>query len=258
MRPVIRRMCFFLITDNFYMFQNRTYRQHHQKKGLVSFEITVKETNLNIQADKELSKEAVRYVLEVRNQLEAYIKLHPEFATTLLPYKDNGLVPEPIHRMIDAGRLVNVGPMAAVAGMVAQYTGEKLLSLTHEVLVENGGDIFVKSDTDTVFSIFAGKSPFSMVTGIKIKKQETPYGLCTSSGTVGHSKSFGTADAVAVLSNSCTLADAAATALCNRVKARKDIESVINAGKAVPGLRGIVIIKGDAIGAWGDLELVSL
>ncbi len=240
------------------MFENREYRKHHKKEGLVSFDVTVKETNLNIQADTDLSQEAIHYVLEARNMLEAYIGQHPEFSAALVPYKDSGPVPGPVHRMMDAGRLVHVGPMAAVAGTVAAFTGEKLLTLSNEVLVENGGDIFVKSDTDTVFSIFAGESPFSMVTGIKIKRQKAPYGLCTSSGTIGHSTSFGKADAVTILSDSCPLADAAATALCNRVKARKDIEPVIEAGKTVPGLKGIVIIKGDAIGVWGDLELVKL
>lgn len=240
------------------MFKNRKYRKHHKKEGLLSFDITVKETNLNIQADTDLSKEAVRYVLEVRNTLEAYIGQHPEFAAALVPCKDSGPVPGPVHEMMDAARLTHVGPMAAVAGTVAAFTGEKLLTHSNEVLVENGGDIFVKSDTDTVFCIFAGESPFSMVTGIKIKRQDTPYGLCTSSGTIGHSTSFGKADAVTILSDSCPLADAAATALCNRVKARKDIETVIDTGKTIPGIRGIVIIKGDAIGAWGDLELIKL
>ncbi len=238
------------------MFENREYRKHHQKEGLISFDVTVKETNLNIQADTDLSQEAIRYVLEVRNMLEAYIGQHPEFAAALVPYKDSGPVPGPVHRMMDAGRLVHVGPMAAVAGTVAAFTGEKLLTLSNEVLVENGGDIFVKSDTDTVFSIFAGESPFSMVTGIKIKRQNAPYGLCTSSGTIGHSTSFGKADAVTILSDSCPLADAAATALCNRVKSGSDISKVVDTGKAIPGIRGIVIIKDDAIGAWGDLELI--
>ena len=240
------------------MFENRTYRKHHRKDGLVSFDITVKETNLNIQADRDLSSKAVAYVLEIRHTLETYMAQHPSFAAALGPYADPGPVPEAIYPMIEAGCLSNVGPMAAVAGMVAEYTGNKLLAHSREILVENGGDIFVKSDSDTVFSIYAGASPFSMTTGIKIAKRAAPYGICTSSGMVGHSKSFGKADAVTILSDSCALADAAATSLGNRVTTPADIQPAIDMGSRIPGILGIVIIKNDKIGAWGELELVSL
>ncbi|MBU8909878.1 MAG: UPF0280 family protein [Desulfobacterales bacterium] len=240
------------------MFENRTYRRQHQKKGLISFDITVKETNLNIQAQTNLTDEAVKSALTCRNYIENYIKLYPEFAATLVPVHNTDTAPKIIKDMIDAGKLADVGPMAAVAGAVAEYTGLHLLNYSREVLVENGGDIFVKSDSETIFSIYAGDSPFSMTTGILVEKRDKPYGMCTSSGTLGHSKSFGRADAAVVLSDSCSLADATATALGNRVKKMSDIKASIDAGKAIQGIQGIVIIKGDHIGLWGDLKLVKL
>jgi len=240
------------------MFENRTYRNQHQKKGLVSFDITVKETNLNIQAKTNLTEKAVKSVLMCRNYIETYIKLHPEFATSLTPIQRPESAPEIICSMIEASCLAGVGPMATVAGAVAEVTGKSLLTDSNEVLVENGGDIFVKSNTDTVFTIYAGNSPFSMTTGLLIKKRDTSYGLCTSSGTLGHSKSFGSADAAVILSDSCFLADAAATALGNRIKKASDIKDAIDAGKAIPGIQGIVIIKGDHIGLWGAIKLVNL
>lgn len=240
------------------MFKNRTYRKQHQKKGLVSFDITIKETNLNIQAQTDLTDKAIKSVLTCRNFIETYIKLYPEFARSLTPIHNPDPAPQIIKDMIEAGQLADVGPMAAVAGAVAEYTGKSLLAYTSEVLVENGGDVFIKSDSETIFNIYAGNSPFSMTSGILIKKRATPYGLCTSSGTLGHSKSFGKADAATVLSDSCSLADAVATRLCNRVKKAADIKAAINAGKAIPGVQGIVIIKGESIGLWGDLTLVKL
>ncbi len=240
------------------MFENRTYRNQHQKKGLVSFDITVKETNLNIQAKTNLTEKAVKSVLMCRNYIEIYIKLHPEFATSLTPIQRPESAPEIIYSMIEASCLAGVGPMATVAGAVAEVTGKSLLTDSNEVLVENGGDIFVKSNTDTVFTVYAGNSPFSMTTGLLIKKRDTPYGLCTSSGTLGHSKSFGSADAAVILSDSCFLADAAATALGNRIKKASDIKDAIDAGKAIPGIQGIVIIKGDHIGLWGAIKLINL
>ena len=238
------------------MFENRTYRKQHQKKGLVSFDVTVKETNLNIQAVTDLSDLAIKSILSCRNSIESYIALCPEFATSLVPLQNPGPLPLIIRTMIKAGKLARVGPMAAVAGAVAEYTGKSLLACSSEVIVENGGDIFIKSDSDTLFSIYAGDSPFSMTTAIQVKKRKIPYGMCTSSGTLGHSKSFGTADAVTVLSDSCPLADAVATALGNRVKHPDDINTAIDAGKAIPGVQGIVIIKQESIGLWGDLTLV--
>jgi len=240
------------------MFENRTYRHLHQKKGLISFNVTVKETNLNIQAETDLTDMALKHVLDYRNQIETYIQFHLEFATSLVPVKNLFPVPAIITDMLEAGRMAQVGPMAAVAGAVAQFCGTAMLSYTREVIVENGGDIFVKSDSETVFSIYAKNSPFSMTTGIRIEKRDKPYGLCTSSGTFGHSKSFGKTDATTILSDSCSLADAVATMVGNRVQTGRDIKDAIEAGKSVPGVQGIVIIIGENIGLWGDLKLVRL
>jgi len=241
------------------MFEDRrVYRRQHQKTGLVSFEITVKETNLNIQAQTDLSDQAIRATLKYRQYLETHILEHPEFATTLSPLPLPRIAPAIVMDMMEAAKQTDVGPMAAVAGAMAEYVGRELLALSPEVLVENGGDIFICSATQTVFSIYAGNSPLSMTTGILVEKQRRPFAMCTSSGTLGHSKSFGAADAVSVLAVSCPLADAAATALCNQVKNKGDIEKTLHHGKQIQGILGIVIIKGEQIGLWGDLKLVRL
>ncbi len=240
------------------MFDNRTYRTKHNKKGLVSFNVTVKETNLNIQAQTDLSDSAIKAVLECRNYIETYIKHQPEFATSLVPLKNSVTAPQIIQEMTDAARLTGTGPMASVAGLVAEHTGKALLSCSNEIVIENGGDIFIKSNSETIFTIYAENTPFSMTCGIQVGKKDNPYGICTSSGTLGHSKSFGQADAVTVLSDSCPLADAAATALANRIKDSGDINAAIDFGKNIKGLNGIIIIKGKNIGLWGELKLVKL
>jgi len=241
------------------MFEDRRlYRRQHQKKGLVSFDITVKETNLNIQARSDLSDQAIRAALKYRQYLETHILQYPEFATALSPLPLPGIAPAIVMEMMEASIQTNVGPMAAVAGAMAEYVGRELLALSPEILVENGGDIFICSATQTVFSIYAGNSPLSMTTGILVEKQNTPFAMCTSSGTLGHSKSFGAADAVSVVASSCSLADAAATALCNRVNNKGDIEKTLHDGKQIQGIQGIVIIKGEQIGLWGDLKLIRL
>jgi uncharacterized protein len=241
------------------MFENRAYRRLHHKKGLVSFDITVKETSLNIQAEKDLTDMAITFVLACRQHLDAVIHQFPEFATSFSPISTPGhAMPKIINDMIDAGKLAQVGPMAAVAGAVAEYTGTKLLGFSDQVIVENGGDIFIKSDAETIFSIYAGDSPLSMTTRIRVGKNDRPYGICTSSGMFGHSKSFGKADAATVLSDSCILGDAVATKLCNMVQCPADIQDAIRAGKAISGIRGIVIIKGVHMGLWGNLNIVNI
>ena len=241
------------------MFQNRdTYRSRHQKQGLIPFTVTVKETNLNVQADTDLSEQAVRAALTCRQHIEAHIQAHPEFATSLSPLPAPGPAPAIVTRMTEAARIAGVGPMAAVAGAVAEFVGRDLMAASKEIIVENGGDIFVKSDTEMVFSVYAGTSPLSMKIGVRVARRDTPFAMCTSSGTVGHSKSFGRADAACVLAESCALADAAATSLGNKVSRPDDIQAAIDAGRAMTGVQGIVIILGKQIGLWGDLKLVRL
>ena len=240
------------------MFENRTYRSNVVKSGLASFNVTIKETNLHIQANNDLKKEASQAVLKCRNYIENYIKQYPDFATSLVPIKVMGIAPLIINRMIDAAKAAVVGPMAAIAGAIAEYTGNALLEKSDEVIVENGGDIFIKSKSETLFTIYANKSPLSMKTGLLIAKREKPYALCTSSGTLGHSKSYGNADAVTIFSDSAPLGDATATSLGNLIKKPNDIEKVINHGRTIQGILGIVIIKDKNIGLWGDLQIVKL
>ncbi|WP_022664019.1 UPF0280 family protein [Desulfospira joergensenii] len=241
------------------MFEDRSsYRRLHRKKGLVSFEITVKETNLNIQADQDLTREAVTAALKFRGYIETHIRSCPEFSSSFAPLPVPDLIPGIVLDMYRAAIASRTGPMAAVAGAVAEHVGKSLLTISREIVVENGGDVFIRSDSDTIFTIYAGESPLSMKAGILVKKRKKPFGLCTSSGTLGHSKSFGKADAVTVLASSCALADAVATALGNRVKTPSDIAKAVDTGKQIPGIEGLVIIKGEHMGLWGDLNLVPL
>ncbi|MFH1154231.1 MAG: UPF0280 family protein [Pseudomonadota bacterium] len=240
------------------MFDNRTYREKSRRKGLVQFTVTVKETDLHIQAQSDLSRKAVESVLECRGHIEGYIARNPEFLTSMVPVKPVFPTPTIVGKMIDAGQRTGVGPMAAVAGAVAEFTGTKLLEDSSEIIVENGGDIFIKINSEAVFGIYAGTSPLSMRTGVRVNRPGTPFALCTSSGTLGHSVSFGRADAATVISESACIADAAATALGNRVKKESDIAAAIKTGQRMDGVLGIIIIKGKHLGAWGDVELVRL
>jgi len=236
----------------------RTYRQRVCGLSLHSFQVVCQETDLMIQADRLLEHEAREQVLVCRGQIEGYIQRYPDFAVTLAPWQEQAFAPEIVREMIAAGRAAGVGPMAAVAGAVAEAVGRVLLDYSHQVVVENGGDVFIKTEGPVVAGLFAGNSPLSMKMGIKVSDTRDGIGLCTSSGTVGHSLSTGSADAVCVVSRSCALADAAATAIGNRIRLPGEIKTAIAFGKHIAGVLGVVVVAGREMGAWGQVELVPL
>lgn len=239
------------------MFEPRFYRQWGKKNDLISCHITVKQTDLYIQARCDVRDKAMRATLKYRASIEGYIQQHPLFVTTLKPYPEEGNAPVIIKEMIEASTLAGVGPMAAIAGAIAEAVGKDLLSFSPDIIVENGGDIFLKITKKRLIGIYAGESPFTGKIALEIKPQETPIGICTSSATVGHSLSLGNADAVVVLSHSTPFADAAATAIGNLIHDSDDIPKAIEQAQAMKDLYGIVIIKGDKIGLWGKIKIHS-
>lgn len=237
----------------------RTYRHLIDAAGLVSFFVSIGETDLHILASTELSETARQLTLQYRNQLESYIAGHRRFLTSLAPLPADPLAPKIARAMLAAGQAATVGPMAAVAGAIAEFVGRGLLDAgAAEVMVENGGDIFLQRSKGCVIGIFAGTSPLSGKLGIKIPATAMPLGICTSSGTVGHSLSFGQADSVTVLARSVSLADALATRLGNEIKAGEDLDRALALARTVTGIAGAVIIKDEHVGAWGSVELVGL
>jgi ApbE superfamily uncharacterized protein (UPF0280 family) len=240
------------------MYQPRTYRHWVKGNDLAAFEVTVKETDLYIRASSDLKSKASELVVIYRGMLEEYIEGHPLFLTSLEPVAVEKDAPPLVAEMAEAAKKAGVGPMAAVAGAIAEAVGKELLALSPEVIVENGGDIYLKSLSKRTIGIYAGDSPLSGRVGLEIEGEETPMGVCTSSGTVGHSLSFGQADAVVVLSPSTALADAAATAIGNRIIKPSDIPGGIGFARSIAGLKGVVIIQGEQVGVWGELKLCQM
>jgi ApbE superfamily uncharacterized protein (UPF0280 family) len=238
-------------------YRDRRYRDQLRHERLVAFEVAVKETDLFILADSDLAALAEAAIHRVRGPLEGHIVGHPEFLHSLVPLPDDPLAPSIVREMLAAGQTCGVGPMAAVAGAIAEAVGRALLKESREVVVENGGDCFVQVASLLEMGIFAGSSILSGKLALRLRPEKTPLGVCTSSGTVGHSLSFGRADAVTVIAPSAAVADAAATRIGNQVKRRDDIDRALAAAQEIEGVLGVVIIVGDAMGAWGEVELVE-
>lgn len=240
------------------MYERRFYRDLIRLKDLVTFEVAIKETDLFVSADRELKEETSNAILKYRNQIEDYLRENPLFQSSLRPLPVDRNAPEIVKVMQEVSLKAGVGPFASVAGAIAEFVGRELLKYSKEIIIENGGDIFLKTLKKRRIGIFAGKSKFSNRLALEISPDETPLGVCTSSGTVGHSLSFGKADAVVVVSKSCSLADASATSIGNLIKKKEDVSKGVERAKEIKGLKGVVIIKDDKLGVWGNIKLTKV
>ncbi len=189
-----------------------------------------------------------------RDLLEAYIEQHPEFATSMRPLDVIDGAPEIARSMAEAARSAGVGPMAAVAGAMAQAAAMAALGEgDREVMVDNGGDIFLSAEREVVVGLFAGDSLVSRRLGLKIEPAMMPLAICSSSSLMGHSLSLGHCDLACVLSRNAALADAAATRACNSVKTYRDIQPTLEMIVSIPNISGVMIIEEGRIGLAGNV-----
>ncbi len=241
----------------------RDYRRLHRQQDLIHFQIQEQQSDLDIGVRRErfspeLQEWSKQKLREIRSALEKYLLLDPGFGKALVPYEPLASAPGLAQIMAEAGQTAGVGPMAAVAGAVAQEIGQALARRSRDVIVENGGDIFLKSQIRRLIGIYAGNSILSHRLALEIPPSWTPLGICTSSGTVGHSLSYGLADAVVILAKSTALADAVATATGNRIKQNDDLTEAVDFALNIPGIRGALAIKGNHLSVKGQVKLVPL
>ena len=239
------------------MYKERAYRSWTRSGELVFFEVIERQTDLAVYASRNLERQARAAALNYRRELKEYIKHDPGFYSSLEPVDVEAGSPEIVKAMAAAGRKAGVGPMAAIAGAVAEFVGRDIGRFSDELIVENGGDIFLRTAKKRSLGIYAGEdSPFTGKLVLEVGPATEGLGVCTSSGTVSHSLSFGKADAVVIIAKDTALADAVATATCNMVKCVEDIKKSIEFARSVEGVTGVVAIMRDKLGNWGDVRLV--
>jgi len=238
-------------------YQPRVYRKSAESPDLVGFAVVVGETDLHIQAEVRLADEALESVRQARTQIERHIQRYPDFASCFAPLPEPDGCSALVSSMYRAGQQAATGPMAAVAGAVAAYVGQQLLAKSRQVIVENGGDIFLATEVARVVAIEAGQSRFSGQLGLAIPGA-VQLGVCTSSGTVGHSVSSGQADAAVVVAPDTALADAVATATANRIQGPRDCQQAVQWATQLPDITGVVAICGDQMAVAGEIEIVPI
>jgi ApbE superfamily uncharacterized protein (UPF0280 family) len=239
-------------------YQKRIYRNWVYSGNLFRKKVVVQETDLEILCDKPIDEKYVTArVNKYRQQIETYISKDEKFLTALKPLAVEFSAARIVREMAACSRKANVGPMATVAGAIAKYVGRDLLRKgAKAVIIENGGDIFLKVARPIKVGLFAGKKKLLSGLNLKIKPQETPLGICASSGTIGHSVSFGNADCAVIMAKNAVLADAAATATANLVQGKADLEKAIKFARSIKGVEGAVIIFRNNLASWGKIEFV--
>ncbi|HNW49872.1 MAG TPA: UPF0280 family protein [Prolixibacteraceae bacterium] len=243
-------------------FGKRFYRERMGEDRFRSFVITCKDSDLWIGVDADsychqMKSFALEKLIELRYALESYIHLYPEFQASFVPVKTKPEDPAIAVEMSKAAQIAGTGPMAAVAGAFAEFIGKALLKefKIDEIVIENGGDIFLQLKHNLVLSIYAGESALTGKLGLEIPALATPLGVCTSSGTVGPSISFGRADAIVIASKNTALADAFASAYGNKVKSANDISDVIKLIRKNKKILSSVIICEGKAGICGQFNI---
>jgi len=240
-------------------YQKRFYRDWVKNKDLYQARVIVRETDLQVLTDKPVDEVFIKERINLyRRNIEDYIAKDRRFLTTLKPLAVELNAPPIVKEMAKAASCANVGPMAAVAGAVAEFLGRDLLRIGYkDVVIENGGDIFLAERKACKVGIYGGKLKLFKGLSLKIKAEDTPMGICTSSGTIGHSLSFGLADSVTILSKNASLADAVATAVANRVRSKNDLQKSVDFAKSIKGILGVIIIIKSHLISWGKVEFAK-
>lgn len=239
-------------------YTERTYRCWSGRRAAARFRIEIGQSDLDVQCEVARPSRAREALAALRRDLERYISRHPRYLTSLVPLEVGSDAPEIVRAMADAAAPFGVGPMAAVAGAVAERVAAAAAEPGEKIVVENGGDIYARAPGKLRFAVYAGeRSPFRDRLAFELPADEG-VGVCTSSGVVGPSFSLGRADAVVAIARGAATADAAATAIANRIRAPGDVEPAVRWARAFGELEGLVALCGDALGAFGRLELVAV
>lgn len=243
-------------------YKNRIYREHLRENRWTGFVVQYKESDLWIGVDKasyrpEMPEYCHTLLCELRSIMEEYLRKDPGYANSLVPYRPKTEAPDIFHRMSEVSYRTHIGPMSAVAGAVACHIVNALKKhfCIGEIIAENGGDIYADLREDIDVSVFAGTSPLSEKVGLHIPFSQAPLGICTSSGTVGPSLSFGKADAVMIICKNALLADSYATAFANLIQKTEDIDPVLRKIGETEEILSALLIKDDKMGVIGKFEL---
>jgi len=234
------------------------YRNRIKHREKYNWHIVYKYSDLLVSCDRDVTIRLEKAVREIYNILESLIKDEPSFQKSLSPVRIKRNYPPIVKKMCRKASLFNVGPMATVAGAMCDYIASELNEHCSNLIIENGGDVFIKSKRNIDVGVYIKNENFTDKIYLNVKAKDTPCGICSSSGMFGHSLSIGKSDLVVVLSNSTISADGAATSIANRINNPGDIAAAIDYYKKIKDIKGILVIKDDKLGICGNIELIDI
>ncbi len=254
----------------------RQYRESLQaREGEVAFQMVLEESDLRIIAgladssvgisQKELAQKMLTTLGQLRADIRSWARLYPEFQTSLSPLSlpTSAPVPEIVRRMYQGAAKAGVGPFAAVAGTVAHMLAEAHVATVPNLIIENGGDVYMYSTKARVVALLASPQNIqedlaATSLGLQLQAEDFPLALCASSATIGHSLSLGSGELAVVRAKDGALADAVATALGNRLRGAQTVQNALDFGQSIEGVEGLFVQCGEALGVWGNMELVAV
>ncbi len=249
----------------------RQYRERCvAREGESAFQLVLGESDLRVLAVADISTPqgeklptAMLTTLEqLRADISSWARLYPDFRTSLAPLPTPSQAPEIVRRMYAGAALAGVGPFAAVAGSVAHLLAERYADICPELIIENGGDIYMYSTKERCVALLAQPqeegSTIEGSLGLRFTEEDFPLALCASSATIGHSLSLGCGELAVVRAQEGALADAVATAVGNRLRSAHSVQEALNFAQNIEGVEGLFVQCEEALGVWGNMELVAL
>ncbi len=260
-------------------------RQYRERCGVRSgeeaFQLVLGESDLRIIADVPqgesvhgLAKAMLKTLEQLRADIQSWARLYPEFQKSLAPLDAPSKAPEIVRRMYDGASLAGVGPFAAVAGTVAHMLAEAHSAVIPNLIIENGGDVYMFSTKERVVALLAEPEPaqndlvqlsaeqggpsIPTLLGLRFEAKDFPLALCASSATIGHSLSLGRGELAVVRAVDGATADAVATALGNRLRGASSVQQALDFGQSIKGVEGLFVQCDAHMGIWGQMELVAV
>ena len=223
-------------------------------------EIDLKQTHIRLRTDLP-NHNLNEYIIYIRNELENYLLKDQDFLLALEPIKRDGNLPLIVKTMVESSNIADVGPMACVAGTISEMSLDYLIANDSRYsIIENGGDIAMINDEEVLCGIYSNNEVLGNDIAFKIKSRKRPLGICTSSGKIGHSISFGTSDSVTVISKSASIADGLATRIANEINGESSEDKVSNGLECGEDYKeffeGALIISDDHVGTIGKLPKI--
>lgn len=268
-----------------YLSPYRNYRTFYTNNSSEQkIQIIIEETDLLITLTTKIEAEKIiplvkNKLQELRNIVKFWIQLYPQIQHSLEPIPCPQNAPSFIEIMCESATYAQVGPFAAIAGTIAQILCHfiheflKNNNLPNDVIVENGGDIYIYSQKERIIGIMANPKE-NCILGLKLNASNMPISICSSSAKIGHSLSFGQGDLALIIAKNASLADALATSYCNQLQKKEDINKLLERAKqdycikildnpytnstTKSGLMGIFLQIDENIGAWGNIEFIAI